>query len=127
MITGAALVEMPLMAISKRRTGRALDNRPLIADAAWSAFSAFTSGAALGARGKVSDVVGRPAQQMAKAWTTRSRVNVFRAYWLRERVDARRVEARRHGGRLRGAWAGQPAVDLGAHSFAVSRRVVERA
>lgn len=46
-VTAAALVVMPLLALAKHRTGRALGNRTLIADAAESAFCAFTSGAAL--------------------------------------------------------------------------------
>jgi len=46
-ITAAALVVMPLLALAKRRTGQLLDNRALIADAAESAFCAFTSAAAL--------------------------------------------------------------------------------
>lgn len=46
-VTAAALLVMPLLAVAKRRTGRALANRPLIADAAESVFCAFTSAAAL--------------------------------------------------------------------------------
>lgn len=46
-ITAAALVVMPLLALAKYRTGQALGNRTLTADAAESAFCAFTSGAAL--------------------------------------------------------------------------------
>jgi divalent metal cation (Fe/Co/Zn/Cd) transporter len=46
-VTAAALVVMPLLALAKHRTGQALGNRTLIADAAESAFCAFTSGAAL--------------------------------------------------------------------------------
>ncbi len=46
-VTAAALVVMPLLALVKHRTGRALGNRTLVADAAESAFCAFTSGAAL--------------------------------------------------------------------------------
>lgn len=46
-VTAAALVVMPLLALAKRRTGQLLDNRALIADAAESAFCAFTSAAAL--------------------------------------------------------------------------------
>ena len=46
-VTAAALVVMPLLALGKHRTGRALGNRTLIADAAESAFCAFTSGAVL--------------------------------------------------------------------------------
>jgi divalent metal cation (Fe/Co/Zn/Cd) transporter len=46
-ITAAALVVMPLLAFAKRRTGQLLGNRTLIADAAESAFCAFTSAAAL--------------------------------------------------------------------------------
>jgi divalent metal cation (Fe/Co/Zn/Cd) transporter len=46
-VTAAALVVMPGLALAKRRTGRALGNRTLIADAAESAFCAFTSAAAL--------------------------------------------------------------------------------
>jgi divalent metal cation (Fe/Co/Zn/Cd) transporter len=46
-VTAAALVVMPLLALGKRRTGQALGNRTLIADAAESAFCAFTSAAAL--------------------------------------------------------------------------------
>ena len=46
-VTAAALIVMPLLALAKQRTGRALGNRTLIADAAESAFCAFTSGAAL--------------------------------------------------------------------------------
>jgi len=46
-VTAAALLVMPGLAIAKRRTGRALGNRTLIADAAETAFCAFTSAAAL--------------------------------------------------------------------------------
>jgi divalent metal cation (Fe/Co/Zn/Cd) transporter len=46
-VTAAALVVMPSLAWAKHRTGRALGNRTLIADAAESALCAFTSGAAL--------------------------------------------------------------------------------
>ena len=46
-VTAAALVVMPLLAIAKRRTGRALGNRTLIADSAETAFCAFTSAATL--------------------------------------------------------------------------------
>jgi divalent metal cation (Fe/Co/Zn/Cd) transporter len=46
-VTAAALVVMPGLAIAKRRTGNALDNRTLIADSAETAFCAFTSAAAL--------------------------------------------------------------------------------
>jgi divalent metal cation (Fe/Co/Zn/Cd) transporter len=46
-VTSAALVIMPSLAVAKRRTGQALGNRTLIADAAESAFCAFTSAAAL--------------------------------------------------------------------------------
>ena len=38
---------MPLLALAKRRTGQQLSNQALIADAAESAFCAFTSAAAL--------------------------------------------------------------------------------
>jgi divalent metal cation (Fe/Co/Zn/Cd) transporter len=38
---------MPLLAAAKRRTGRALGNRTLIADSAETAFCALTSAAAL--------------------------------------------------------------------------------
>jgi divalent metal cation (Fe/Co/Zn/Cd) transporter len=46
-VTAAALVVMPLLAVAKRRTGRALGNRTLIADSAETAFCAVTSAAAL--------------------------------------------------------------------------------
>ena len=46
-IAGAALIVMPLLAVAKRRTGRALGNRTLIADSAETAFCAFTSAATL--------------------------------------------------------------------------------
>ena len=46
-VTAAALLVMPSLALAKYRTGTALGNRTLIADAAESAFCAFTSGAAL--------------------------------------------------------------------------------
>ena len=46
-VTAAALVVMPLLALAKRRTGQMLGNRALVADAAESAFCAFTSAAAL--------------------------------------------------------------------------------
>jgi len=46
-VTAAALVVMPLLGLAKRRTGRALNNRTLVADAAQTAFCAFTSAAAL--------------------------------------------------------------------------------
>jgi divalent metal cation (Fe/Co/Zn/Cd) transporter len=46
-VAGAALLVMPALAAAKRRTGRALGNRTLIADSAETAFCAFTSGATL--------------------------------------------------------------------------------
>jgi divalent metal cation (Fe/Co/Zn/Cd) transporter len=46
-VTAAALGVMPLLALAKRRTGQQLGNQALIADAAESAFCAFTSAAAL--------------------------------------------------------------------------------
>jgi divalent metal cation (Fe/Co/Zn/Cd) transporter len=46
-VAAAALLVMPLLALAKRRTGQALDNQALIADASESALCAFTSGAAL--------------------------------------------------------------------------------
>ncbi|MGA3151823.1 MAG: cation transporter [Streptosporangiaceae bacterium] len=46
-ITAAALLVMPGLALAKRRTGQALGNRTLIADAAETAFCACTSAAAL--------------------------------------------------------------------------------
>jgi divalent metal cation (Fe/Co/Zn/Cd) transporter len=46
-VTVAALVVMPLLALAKHRTGRQLGNQALVADAAESAFCAFTSAAAL--------------------------------------------------------------------------------
>jgi divalent metal cation (Fe/Co/Zn/Cd) transporter len=46
-VTATALIVMPMLALAKHRTGRALHNRTLIADAVESAFCAFTSGAAL--------------------------------------------------------------------------------
>jgi divalent metal cation (Fe/Co/Zn/Cd) transporter len=46
-VTAAALIVMPGLALAKRRTGQRLRNRTLIADAAESAFCAFTSAAAL--------------------------------------------------------------------------------
>jgi divalent metal cation (Fe/Co/Zn/Cd) transporter len=46
-VTAAALLVMPSLALAKHRTGTALGNRTLIADAAESAFCAVTSGAAL--------------------------------------------------------------------------------
>jgi divalent metal cation (Fe/Co/Zn/Cd) transporter len=46
-VAGAALVVMPALAVAKRRTGRALGNRTLIADSAETAFCAFTSAATL--------------------------------------------------------------------------------
>jgi divalent metal cation (Fe/Co/Zn/Cd) transporter len=46
-VTAAALIVMPLLAIAKRRTGRALGNRTLVADSAETTFCAFTSAAAL--------------------------------------------------------------------------------
>ena len=50
-VTSAALLVMPSLAVAKRRTGKALGSRTLIADAAESAFCAFTSAAALLALG----------------------------------------------------------------------------
>ena len=50
-MTSVALLVMPSLAVAKHRTGKALDNRTLIADAAESAFCAFTSAAALLALG----------------------------------------------------------------------------
>ena len=46
-VAGAALLVMPALAVAKRRTGRALGNRTLIADSAETAFCAFTSAATL--------------------------------------------------------------------------------
>jgi divalent metal cation (Fe/Co/Zn/Cd) transporter len=46
-VTAAALLVMPGLAIAKRYTGKALNNRTLIADSAETAFCAFTSAAAL--------------------------------------------------------------------------------
>jgi divalent metal cation (Fe/Co/Zn/Cd) transporter len=46
-ITTAALVVMPALAVAKRRTGRALGSRTLVADSAETAFCAYTSAAAL--------------------------------------------------------------------------------
>jgi divalent metal cation (Fe/Co/Zn/Cd) transporter len=46
-ITAAALVVMPTLAVAKRRTGRALGSRTLVADSAETAFCAWTSAAAL--------------------------------------------------------------------------------
>jgi len=46
-VSAAALVVMPALALGKQRTGTALANSTLIADAAESAFCAFTSAAAL--------------------------------------------------------------------------------
>ena len=46
-VAGAALIVMPLLAVAKRRTGRALANRTLIADSAETAFCALTSAATL--------------------------------------------------------------------------------
>jgi divalent metal cation (Fe/Co/Zn/Cd) transporter len=46
-ITAAALLVMPGLAIAKRRTGRALGDRTLVADSAETAFCALTSAAAL--------------------------------------------------------------------------------
>src|SRR5690348_13280840 len=42
-ITAAALLVMPALAIAKRRTGRALGSRTLVADSAETAFCAWTS------------------------------------------------------------------------------------
>jgi divalent metal cation (Fe/Co/Zn/Cd) transporter len=46
-ITAAALAVMPALAVAKRRTGRALGSRALVADSAETAFCAWTSAAAL--------------------------------------------------------------------------------
>ncbi len=46
-VTAAALLVMPGLAIAKRRTGQALGSRTLSADSAETAFCAFTSAAAL--------------------------------------------------------------------------------
>ena len=46
-ITAAALAVMPALAVAKRRTGRALGSRTLVADSAETAFCAWTSAAAL--------------------------------------------------------------------------------
>ena len=46
-VTAAALIVMPALAVAKRRTGKALGNRTLVADSAETAFCAFTSAAAL--------------------------------------------------------------------------------
>jgi divalent metal cation (Fe/Co/Zn/Cd) transporter len=46
-VTAAALLVMPGLAIAKRSTGNAMGNRTLIADSAETAFCAYTSAAAL--------------------------------------------------------------------------------
>jgi divalent metal cation (Fe/Co/Zn/Cd) transporter len=46
-VTAAALIVMPALAIAKRRTGKALGNRTLVADSAETAFCALTAAAAL--------------------------------------------------------------------------------
>jgi divalent metal cation (Fe/Co/Zn/Cd) transporter len=46
-VTAAALIVMPALALAKRRTGKALGNRTLVADSAETAFCAYTSAAAL--------------------------------------------------------------------------------
>jgi len=46
-VAAAALIVMPLLAVAKRRTGRALGNQTLVADSAESALCALTSAAAL--------------------------------------------------------------------------------
>jgi divalent metal cation (Fe/Co/Zn/Cd) transporter len=46
-ITAAALIVMPVLALAKCRTGRALGNRTLVADSAETAFCAFSSAAAI--------------------------------------------------------------------------------
>lgn len=46
-VAAAALLVMPLLALAKQRTGQALGNQALIADAGESALCALTSGAAL--------------------------------------------------------------------------------
>lgn len=46
-VTAAALLVMPLLALAKQRTGQALGNQTLITDAAESKLCALTSGAAL--------------------------------------------------------------------------------
>jgi divalent metal cation (Fe/Co/Zn/Cd) transporter len=46
-VAAAALLVMPALAIAKRRTGRAMGNRTLIADSAETAFCALTSAATL--------------------------------------------------------------------------------
>ncbi len=50
-VAAAALLVMPLLAAAKLRTGRALGDRTLIADAAESALCALTSGATLAGAG----------------------------------------------------------------------------
>ena len=50
-VTSAALLVMPSLAVAKHRTGKELGNRTLMADAAESAFCAFTSAAALAGLG----------------------------------------------------------------------------
>src|SRR5512135_803137 len=46
-VAAAALIVMPLLAVAKRRTGRALGNQTLIADSAETVFCALTSAATL--------------------------------------------------------------------------------
>jgi divalent metal cation (Fe/Co/Zn/Cd) transporter len=46
-VTAAALIVMPALAVAKRRTGKALGNRTLVADSAETAFCAYTAAAAL--------------------------------------------------------------------------------
>ena len=46
-VTAAALIVMPVLAVAKRRTGRQLGNRTLVADSAETTFCALTSAAAL--------------------------------------------------------------------------------
>src|SRR5262249_51467553 len=46
-VTAAALIVMPVLAVAKRRTGRPLGNRTLVAHSAETAFCALPSAAAL--------------------------------------------------------------------------------
>jgi len=78
-VAAAALIVMPLLAVAKRRTGRALGNQTLIADSAESALCAFTSAATL---------LGVGLNAWAGWWADPAAALVIAALALREGLEA---------------------------------------
>jgi divalent metal cation (Fe/Co/Zn/Cd) transporter len=79
-VTAAALIVMPALAVAKRRTGQAMDNRAVIADSAETAFCAFTSAAALAGIGLNASLGWR--------WADPAAALVIAALAVREGLEA---------------------------------------